>query len=67
MKQDKKSPLLHWRAHHILLCGNSYVGKGYTDDYTARLNTMMHLVNQRDQRVCRSSSWKVLMTGASLY
>lgn len=51
MSPDKESPLLHWRAHHILLCGSSYVGKGYTDDYTARLSTMMQMVNQRPEGV----------------
>ncbi len=39
------SPLLHWRAHHIMLCGNSYLGRGYTEAYTANLNRMMEQIN----------------------
>lgn len=44
-------PLLHWRAHHILLCSSTYLGKGYTPAYTANLDAMMARINAAPEGV----------------
>ena len=40
-----ETPLFHWRAHHIALCAHSYIGKGYTEAYSANINRMMATIN----------------------
>lgn len=49
--KDAQPSLLHWRAHHILLCGSTYVGKGYTPEYSEQLNRAMAIINERPEGV----------------
>ncbi len=48
---DAQPLLVHWRAHHILLCGSTYVGKGYTPEYSEQLNQAMAAINSRPEGV----------------
>ncbi len=51
LSNDAQPLLLHWRAHHILLCGSTYVGKGYTQEYSEKLNAAMAAINNRPDGV----------------
>lgn len=48
---DEQPTLLQWRAHHVLLCGSTYVGKGYTPEYSAQLNALMGKISQKPEGV----------------
>ena len=48
--QDSITPAIRMRPHH-LLCMLTFVGKGYSQEFTANFERVMHLIASGDQTV----------------